>query len=140
PRFCVEDVGRRCLVTGGAGYVGAALARRLLDAGVELRTLDLRPTAQDARAAHFVGDVRDYDAIRAAFECVDTVFHTAAIISTLDAELAPAATRRRCYGVSVRGTDNVLRAARAAGVTSFVHTSSFNVVMDGPIDEGDESL
>ncbi len=133
------EIGPVCLVTGGAGYVGSALVRRLLAAGCDVRTLDVREaTVPGARS--IVADLRDHDAIAPHFAGVDTVFHAAAVISIVGADLAPPARRRFVYGVNVVGTENVLRAARAAGVSALVHTSSFNVVMDGPIHEGDESL
>ncbi len=140
PVVSATEIGRVCLVTGGAGYLARALLHRLLDAGCEVRTLDVRDTSPDPRVRHFVGDLRDYDAIAAAFQGVDTVFHTAAIISTVGEDLAQPALRRRVYGVNVVGTENVVRACRAAGVSVLVHTSSFNVAMDGPVEEGDESL
>jgi 3beta-hydroxy-delta5-steroid dehydrogenase/steroid delta-isomerase len=139
PVFGPDDVGRVCLVTGGAGYVGSALARRLLASGVEVRTLDVRPSPVPG-ATHFIADLRDHDAIALAFAGVDTVFHTAALISIVGADLAPPARRRLVYGVNVVGTENVVRVARAAGVRALVHTSSFNVVMNGPIADGSESL
>lgn len=132
--------GPTCVVTGGAGYLGRALVRRLLDARARVRTIDLRTDGPDPRATHYAADLRDYDAIAPAFEGADTVFHTAALISTVDVANARPALKRTVYGVNVVGTENVLRAAKAAGVKAFVHTSSFNVVMDHRIDGGDESL
>lgn len=139
PAIGAAEIGRVCLVTGGAGYLARALVRRLVAAGCDVRTIDVRESAIPG-ARSIVADLRDHDAIEPAFEGVDTVFHTAAVISTIGADLAPPARRRFVFGVNVVGTENVLRAARAHGVRAFVHTSSFNVVMDGPIDEGDESL
>lgn len=140
PVISAAELGPVCLVTGGAGYLGRALVTRLLDAGCEVRTLDLRADAPNARARHTSADLRDFDAIAPAFVGVDTVFHTAALISTVDSANAQPALRRSVYGVNVVGTENALRAAQQAGVRAFVHTSSFNVVMDHAIDGGDESL
>ncbi|MBC7172949.1 MAG: NAD-dependent epimerase/dehydratase family protein, partial [Polyangiaceae bacterium] len=139
PALDASDIGPVCLVTGGAGYVGNALVRRLLAAGCTVRTIDVRDVAPPG-AQHFVADLRDHDAIESVFAGVDTVFHTAAVISTVGADLAPLARRRFVYGVNVVGTENVLRAARSNHVSALVHTSSFNVVMDRPIADGDESL
>ncbi|MEZ4326146.1 MAG: NAD-dependent epimerase/dehydratase family protein [Polyangiales bacterium] len=133
-------VGPRCLVTGGSGYLGRALVARLLDAGCEVSTLDLTDEGPDSRVRHVTGDLRDYDAIAPAFEGVTTVFHSAALIATVEERFAQPALRRRAYGVNVVGTENVLRAARASGVRALVHISSFNVVMDHAIEGGDESL
>ena len=135
-----QVIGPRCLVTGGCGYLGRALVQRLLAAGCEVRTLDLAKDGPDSRAEHVSADLRDYDAIAAAFHDVQTVFHSAALIATVEERFAQPALRRMAYAVNVVGTDNVLRASRAAGVRALVHISSFNVVMDHPIDGGDESL
>jgi 3beta-hydroxy-delta5-steroid dehydrogenase/steroid delta-isomerase len=140
PALTADDVGKVCLVTGGAGYLGRALASRLLALGCEVRTVDLRKEPPSPRVKHTAADLRNHDAYASAFEGVDTVFHTAALISTVDAGDAQPGLKRAVYGVNVVGTENVLRAAKAAGVKALVHTSSFNVVMDHPIDGGDESL
>jgi 3beta-hydroxy-Delta5-steroid dehydrogenase / steroid Delta-isomerase len=140
PEIAADAVGRTCLVTGGSGYLARTLVARLLAMGNVVRTIDLRPDSPDPRVSHLAADLRDYDAIAPAFVGVDTVFHTAAIISTVDADNAQPALRRTVFGVNVVGTENVLRAAAAAKVGAFVHTSSFNVVMDHPIDGGDETL
>ncbi len=129
PSFTAERLGRRCLVTGGAGYVGRALVRRLSAAGCEVRSFDVLPHrhADAAGVTAIVGDLRDAAALRAACADVDTVFHTAALINTLSRYRA--AERTLVFGVNVEGTRNVLRAAAEAGVTAFVHTSSFNVAL-----------
>jgi 3beta-hydroxy-delta5-steroid dehydrogenase/steroid delta-isomerase len=136
----MRAIGPCCLVTGGCGYLGRALVARLLDSGREVRTLDLAAAGPDPRATHVVADLRDYDAIAAAFEGVTTVFHAAAVIATVEERFAQPALRRTAYAVNVVGTENVLRAARAAAVGALVHASSINVVMDHPIDGDDERL
>lgn len=140
PVLTADEIGRRCLVTGGSGYLARALVRRLLEAGCEVRTLDVRADAPDPRVRHFAADLRDYDAMAPAFADVDTVFHTAAVISTVGEDLAQPKLRRFVWGVNVVGTENVVRACRAHGVRFLVHTSSFNVVMGRPIEEGEETL
>ncbi|MBK7773859.1 MAG: NAD-dependent epimerase/dehydratase family protein [Sandaracinaceae bacterium] len=136
----VDTIGPRCLVTGGCGYLGRALVQRLLSLGCEVHTLDLAEAAPDPRARHFQGDLRDFASIAPAFEGVHTVFHSAALIATVEERFAQPALRRMAYAVNVVGTENVLRAARAAGVKALVHVSSINVVMDHAIDGGDETL
>lgn len=140
PIVSPQNLGRVALVTGGAGYLGRAIVRRLLDAGVTVKTIDVRAESPDARAAHLAADLRDYDRIAPHFDGVDVVFHTAALISTVDSSRAQPALLRAVHGVNVVGTENVVRASRSTGVKALVHTSSFNVVMDHPIDGGDESL
>lgn len=132
-----SGVGPVCLVTGGNGYVGKHLVRRLLELGCEVRTLDLAPFGGDSRVRSIVGDVRRMSDLRPACSGVHTVFHTAAIINTLT--LAKPSVRRQVYGVNVLGTENVIRACREQGVEKLVFTSSITVAVDGPIRGGDES-
>ena len=109
-----NQVGPVCLVTGGNGYVGKHLVRRLLDLGCEVRALDLARFAGDPRVQSIVGDIRRMSDMAPACEGVDTVFHAAAIINTLT--LAPPSVREHVYGVNVEGTECVSRACKAARV------------------------
>ncbi len=133
-----NQVGPVCLVTGGNGYVGKHLVRRLLELGCEVRALDLAPFEGDGPVRSIVGDIRRMSDLRAACEDVDTVFHTAAIINTLT--LARASVRRHVYGVNVLGTECVIQACQAAGVKKLIFTSSITVAVDRPIREGDETV
>ncbi len=131
----------RCLVTGGAGYFGRTLAAALLAAGRPVRLVDRRPhpvaRALEARGAELVlADVRDSEAVTAAMEGIDTVFHTAAIID--GRTHVSAADRERSQGVNVEGTRHVVDAAKRAGASRLVHTSSINVVFDRPLPDGPE--
>ncbi len=98
-----NQVGPVCLVTGGNGYVGKHLVRRLLELGCDVRALDLAPFEGDSRVTSIVGDIRRPSDIGPACEGVDTVFHTAAIINTLT--LARPSVRKQVYGVNVEGTE-----------------------------------
>lgn len=132
-----NQVGPVCLVTGGNGYVGRHLVRRLLELGCEVRAFDLSPFEADPRVTSIVGDIRRISDIGPACKGVDTVFHTAAIINTLT--LARPSVRRRVYGVNVLGTALVIRACQAASVKKLIFTSSITVAADGPIRGGDET-
>lgn len=132
-----NGVGPVCLVTGGNGYVGKHLVRRLLELGCEVRAFDLAPFEGDSRVTSIVGDVRRMSDLQPACRGVDTVFHTAAVINTLT--LARRSIRRHVYGVNVLGTQAVIRACRAMGVKKLIYTSSITVAVDGPIRGGDES-
>jgi len=131
-----NQVGPVCLVTGGNGYVGKHLVRRLLELGCEVRSLDLAPFQGDDRVESIVGDIRRMSDVGPACEGVDTVFHTAAIINTLT--LARPSVRRQVYGVNVLGTECVIRACQTARVKKLVFTSSIAVVAF-PIRDGDET-
>lgn len=138
PRVDAAAIGPRCLVTGGAGYVGANLVRRLREAGCEVRSFDVIEHTPGPGVETMVGDLRDYDRLRAACDGVDTVFHTAAVIKLL--EIARPSLRRFVFDVNVGGTRNIVRAAADAGVGALVHTSSFNVVLDRALTGCDETL
>jgi 3beta-hydroxy-delta5-steroid dehydrogenase/steroid delta-isomerase len=133
----LPDLGR-CLVTGGAGYLGSHLARELLRQGHRVHVLDRR----EANFAHenlecATGDVTRFDDVRRACAGVDTVFHTAACFRF--ERFATRAQRAEAFAVNQGGVVNVVRAATEAGVSRLVHTSSNNVTFDSPVVEGDES-
>ena len=133
----------RVLVTGGSGFVGANLVSALLERGHTVRSFDRAPSPlpQHPDLEVLEGDICDSDAVAAAVDGVDTVFHTAAVIELLGGASASDKYRQRSFAVNVGGTENLLRAAQAAGVKRFVYTSSNSVVMSGrPIAGGDETL
>jgi len=114
------------LVTGGGGFLGGALVRRLR----ELRCGEIRSlgrTAQPGLAALGVkamcGDLRDAATAAAACRGCTVVFHVAAKAGVWGAE-------KDFHAVNVLGTGNMLSAARAAGVAAFVHTSSPSAAYD----------
>ena len=127
PAFTAEEVGPMCLVTGGAGYLGSKIVQRLLDSGCRVRSLDVAPQKPRDRVEAIQADLQDKKALQKACEGVDTVFHTAALISLLSTYRA--AAKDRVFGVNVEGTRQLLDAAAHAGVQAFVHTSSFNVAL-----------
>jgi 3beta-hydroxy-delta5-steroid dehydrogenase/steroid delta-isomerase len=131
-------IGPRVLVTGGAGFLASYLVRALLDIGCKVRVFDVRAAFEgNATVESRVGDIRDYRALRSACDGIDTVFHTAAVISLLG--VARPDERRRVYDINVLGTENVIRACKDAGVGRLVYTSSANVGIDREVIEGDES-
>lgn len=138
PKFGAAELGSRCLVTGGAGYVGRTIVRRLLEAGCQVRSFDMMKHGHGDGVETVVGDLRDYHAVRDACEGVDTVFHTAAVIK-LQSIYRPS-LRRMVFEINAVGTANVARAADDAGVKALVHTSTFNVALDGNTIDQDETL
>lgn len=111
------------LVTGGAGVVGKALCRELLKSGVCVRILTLPGEPQAGAIPEgvqvFYGDVTRPETLCEAFEGVQVVFHLAAILlSTKPGEFER---------VNTRGTENVVRASRDAGVSRLVYVSSISV-------------
>jgi UDP-glucose 4-epimerase len=123
----------RALVTGGAGFIGSHLVKRLLRAGTSVTVLDnLRRGSKEALAGHpgdltFIeGDIRDRGAVRDATQGADVVFHLAAQSSVMTAD----ADTNYTLSTNVEGTRNVLEAAQAEQVRRFVFTSSREVYGD----------
>jgi len=111
------------LVTGGAGFIGSALVRRLLAEGAAVRILDDLSSGRLANLAGLEdrvvllrGDVRDPAAVVAATRGADQVFHLAAVASVQRSLADPLGT----HAVNVGGTVTVLEAARRAGVARVV--------------------
>jgi UDP-glucose 4-epimerase len=135
--------GTKILITGGAGFVGSTIADQLFDAGAsEVRVLDnfIRGNRRNLQSAKGKGDlvildadVRDGEAVDAAVQGVDYVFHQAALRITRCAE-AP----REAIEVLINGTSNVLESCVRHGVRKLVAASSASVYGDPsylPIDE-----
>jgi nucleoside-diphosphate-sugar epimerase len=122
----------RGLITGGSGYFGSLLLRRLLERGHACRVFDLNDATDRPPKVEFVqGDVRDAAAVRRACEGVEVVFHNVAQV--------PLAKNRGLFtSVNVGGTAILLEAARVAGVRKVVHTSSsavFGAPKTNPVTE-----
>jgi UDP-glucose 4-epimerase len=118
---------RRALITGGAGFIGSNLADRLLAAGVEVVLYDNFSTGRRefvAAGARLVeGDVLDTDALRAAVEGCDTVFHLQA-----NADVRHGLERTRVdLEQNTIATSNVLEAMRAARATTIAFSSTGSV-------------
>lgn len=114
----------RALVTGASGFIGGAVARALLGRGADVRVL-LRPGSvpnlPEAADVEIVrGDVRDAQAVSAATDGCDAVFHVAALYSF-------AAPANEVLAVNVGGTRNVVAAARTSGAR-LVYTSSIATI------------
>jgi nucleoside-diphosphate-sugar epimerase len=123
-------------ISGGAGFLGLHLSRRLLADGDDVRTLDVVPL-DDAELEDSVqelrGDVRDRGHVEELVEGADVVVHAAAALPIQ-------ASRESIRSVNVTGTENVLRAARDAGVRRVVFISStavYGVPEKHPIEEDD---
>jgi UDP-glucose 4-epimerase len=128
----------RCLVTGAAGFIGSALADRLLGDGHEVVGLDDFSTGQpefleDAlRSPAFAlvrGDVLDTAAVAEALGGCDVVFHLAANADVRFGLRHP----RRDLERNALATSSVLEAMRAAGVSRIAFTSTGAVYGDAPV-------
>lgn len=109
-------------MTGATGKVGHAVARALLERGDEVRALVRAPAAAIPDGAEPVrGDVRDTESLVAAVRGCELVFNAMG----LPEQWLP--DERTFHEVNAVGSENVARAARAAGVRRLVHTSTIDV-------------
>lgn len=127
---------RQILVTGGGGFLGSHIVKRLLEKGHVVRSFQRSAVPElEALGAHVIrGDISDEAAVQNAVSGCDAVIHTAALAGIW----GPFDTY---YRINVTGTETVVAAAQQAGVGYLVHTSTPSVVYNGqPIEGGDESL
>jgi len=136
-------MGKRVLVTGGAGFIGSHLVNSLVREGFEVVVLDNFFSGRLENLSHIDkhdfclvrGDVRNKSDLRKALKNVDFVFHLAAIVNVPFSIENPLLVSE----VNVDGTLNVLEESLKAGVERLVYASSCAVYGDPlkvPVDEG----
>ena len=125
----------RCLVTGGAGFIGSHVAQRLLALGHQVRILDNLSTGSQGNVAAvgptaevIEGDVQDPATCARAVDGIEVIFHLAALGSV------PRSIRDSwgSHDANVNGTLRLLEAARHGGARRVVYSSSSSVYGDTP--------
>lgn len=124
----------RCVVTGGAGFIGSALVRELLGRGVKsvavldnLNSGKLENLEEVKSSVEIViADIRDYDAVRKVVADAQIVYHLAAIPSVPRSIAEPVPS----HEVNIDGTFNVLRACADAKVKRVVFAASSSAYGD----------
>ncbi|MBU5331133.1 SDR family oxidoreductase [Anaerocolumna aminovalerica] len=125
------------LVTGGAGFIGSNLCEILLNKGYKVRCLDNLSNGKQANVDFFSdnsnytfikGDIRDFETCLKACEGVDYVLNQAAWGSVPRSIEMPLLYEE----INIRGTLNMMEAARQNGVKKFVYASSSSVYGDEP--------
>lgn len=126
---------KKVLVTGADGFIGSHLTEALLDAGCRVKAfvyynsfnswgwLDTLPKSKFKNIEIFAGDVRDPNGVRTAMKGQDAVFHLAALIAIPFSYHSPDSY----VDTNVKGTLNVLQAARDLGTERVIVTSTSEV-------------
>ena len=126
------------LVTGGAGFIGSNLCEAITDMGYQVRCLDNLSTGKQENVdiladrpnyTFIKGDIRDLDTCMAACRGVDYVLNEAAWGSVPRSIEMPLLYEE----INIRGTLNMMEAARQNGVKKFVFASSSSVYGDHPV-------
>lgn len=124
-KFSPSGVGGTILVTGGTGFLGSYIIKQLVEKGYSVRAIRRTsklpfwiPSAIFDKVEWVEGDVLDVVALEDAMEGIDTVIHSAAVVSFARRE------RKEMYKVNVDGTANVVNVALEKNIRRFVHISS----------------
>lgn len=142
----MELVGKKVLVTGADGFIGSHLVERLLKEGCNVRAfvyynsfnswgwIDTFPAELKAKLDIFAGDIRDPNGVREAMKGIDVVFHLAALIAIPFSYHSPDSY----VDTNIKGTLNILQAARDLGTQKILVTSTsevYGTALYVPIDE-----
>ncbi len=126
---------KKVLVTGADGFIGSHLTEALVNKGYNVRAfvyynsfnsygwLDTIPESVKSKIEFFTGDVRDPNGVREAMKSIDIVFHLAALIAIPFSYHSPDSY----IDTNVKGTLNVIQAARDYQVTRVLVTSTSEV-------------
>lgn len=124
----------KVLVTGGSGFIGSHVVDKLKDRGFDVRVFDMVVPERQGDVEFYHGSLLDLEALRMAMHSIDAVFHLAAIADVNDVFAEP----HYSEGINVRGTINVLEAARRSKVERVVYGSTTWVYGDTQGDAIDE--
>ena len=130
-------------VTGGAGFIGSHLVKKLVERGNEVIVIDNLNTGKkqniekiSKKIDFFEVDIRDFSAIENILKNVDGIFHEAALASVQDSFRIP----DEFFDVNVNGTENIFKIAKKLGI-KVVYASSSSVYgnpISIPIKENDD--
>ncbi|HHV97812.1 MAG TPA: NAD-dependent epimerase/dehydratase family protein [Clostridiaceae bacterium] len=127
--------GKKLLVTGADGFIGSHLTEKLIESGCNVRAfvyynsfnswgwLDYSPARIKNEIEIFQGDIRDPYRVKEAIRGCDVVFHLAALVAIPYSYYSPDSY----IETNIKGTLNVLQAARELGTEKILHTSTSEV-------------
>ncbi|MEI7898150.1 MAG: NAD-dependent 4,6-dehydratase LegB [bacterium] len=126
---------KKVLITGGSGFIGSHLTEELIDRGCDVKVfvhynsfnrwgwIDYLPSEKKKKIEVFTGDIRDPNGVREAMKGCDVVFHLAALIGIPYSYHSP----DTYVDTNVKGTLNILQAARQLDVSRIIHTSTSEI-------------
>ena len=130
----------KCLVTGGAGFIGSHIVDKLIEKGHEMVVIDNESSEVhdhfyfNDKATYYKLDIADYQATRSVYDGVDYVFHCAAESRIQPAILNPLLAIR----TNTLGTATVLQCSREASVKKIMYSSTssgYGLVNEPPLEE-----
>jgi len=124
----------KALVTGGSGFIGSHVVDKLIEKGVEVRVYDGVMPTHTKGVEFYQGSILDITTLGFAMNGVDAVFHLAAIADVKDVYDEPYYSE----AINVKGTINVLEAARKAKVKRVIYGSTTWVYSDAETTNVDE--
>ncbi|MBO06118.1 MAG: epimerase [Parcubacteria group bacterium] len=125
----------KVLVTGGSGFIGSHVVDKLRDKGVKVRIYDgIMPTYRDD-IEYYQGSILDMAALGFAMSGIDVVMHLVAVADVKDVLADP----HYSEAINVRGTINVLEAARNSKVRRVIYGSTTWVYSEAESDNVDET-
>jgi UDP-glucose 4-epimerase len=110
----------KALVTGGSGFIGSHVVDKLIDRGIQVRVFDMILPSHRKDIEYYQGSLSDLESVRMAMNGVDVVFHLAAVADVKDVFENPLYSEQ----INVRGTVNVLEAARLSKVQRVLYGST----------------
>ena len=125
----------RALVTGGAGFIGSHVVDKLRDKGVEVRVYDMTMPTHRKDIEYYQGSLLDFEALRMSLDKIDVIFHLAAVADVKEVYEEP----HYSESINVRGTINVLEAARRSGIKRIIYASTIWVYSDCTENSVDET-
>jgi 2-alkyl-3-oxoalkanoate reductase len=133
---CEIKMSTKVLVTGGAGFLGGGIARKLISIGHDVKSFSRGeyPELKKQGIEQFRGDLADYEVVKEALKDCEAVFHVAAKAGVWG-------DYDEYYKANYIGTENVIKACREYGINRLIYTSTPSVVFSGHGHEGcDESV
>jgi len=131
------------LVTGGAGFIGSSICRKLVSQGCFVRVVDNLLTGKKSNLAEVIdkiefieADMGDSEVAQSAVKDIDVVLHQGALPSVPLSVEDPASTHKHC----VDATFTLLLAARDAGIKRFVYAASSSAYGDAPTSPKTETM